>query len=543
MEDKFYRNPEQIEELIKTFGKAILPKKDKNKPFLSPYRVFRYSNEQKSDIFPYHAQNPHEFIDEFSSYFENTINWDSPGVLYNIHPNINIYSQVASFFASFANPNFAQDISSGKLMLIEKELISYFARLADWDESNAGGIFTFGGKATNLYGLKIALDKAFPDIRTTGLRQNQKLKILSNDLGHPCHVEICNWMGVGTDNCVRIATTNSTLSVDAFITSAEKIIENGEKLPLIILNGMSTLNHAIDDIKKIAEARDDLVKKYALDYTPHIHVDSVIGWVYLLLARYDFELNPLNIDRVTLAIMRRKYELISSIKYADSFGADFHKTGFCGYASSLFMVKEKAALHKIEDAYQEDETLEFSKYSPYNYSIELSRSHHGPVSAFASLKTLGVEGFVRLLANMTEAFSYMKDAFSEQENTVVLNANEDSNILFFTFKPDNNIQLTENMDPRVVEEIKAFNTGFYQFLIHKLEKDEASIFFSCSRSHKYLGQTFGSIKLYCYNSNFDVAKAKEVVNQINDLFAEYKESTTLEKDYNIFDFLDIKGKA
>lgn len=467
------------------------------------------------------------------------MNWDCPGVLYNVHPNVNVYGQVASFFAGFANPNFAQDISSGKLMLIEKEVIRYFAELAGWDTDNAGGIFTFGGKGTNLYGLKIALDKIVPNLRTEGL--SGKMKVISNDLGHPCHVEICNWAGIGTENCIRIKTKNNTTPIDSFKEEFEGIINRGEKLPLIILNGMSTLNHAIDDIKGIAEARDEIVAKYNLNYTPHIHVDSVLGWVYLLLRRYDFVENPLDIAPEVISILREKYELMANITYADSFGSDFHKTGFCGYSSSLFMLKDKSLLHNIENSYLEDEDLEFSKYSPYSYSLELSRSPHGPVSAYATLKTLGVEGFVKLLVTFTESFLYLKEAFNQQEHTEVLNYSEHSNILFFVFKPDKNIVFKENMDPELVERIKSFNTGFYQFLIHKLEKGEANIFFSCSRSHKYLGQTFGSIKIYSYNSNFNVQEARKVVAHVNAIFAEYLKGFEAIKDYNIFDFLDVKG--
>lgn len=205
------------------------------------------------------------------------------------------------------------------------------------------------------------------------------------------------------------------------------------------------------------------------------------------------------------------------------------------------MTKDKQSLQNIERSYHEDDSFEFSKYSPYSYSLELSRSPHGPVSAYATLKTMGVEGFASVLAALTESFRYMKDIFHAQDHTEVLNYDEDSNLLFFVFKPRKDIVFTENMKPELVEEIKAFNTGFYQFLIHKLEKGEANIFFSCSRSHKYLGQSFGSIKVYSWNAHFNVEEAKKVINHINELFQEYIQGFEATKDYNIFDFLDVKG--
>ena len=203
MEDLFYNNPDQVKKIVEEFGDAILPMKKADQPFFSKYRVFNYKEElENAEPFGYSAQNPTDFIANFASHFEDAVNWDSTGVLYNVHPNVNVYGQVASFLAGFANPNFAQDISSGKLMLIEKQLIEYFASLAGWDVAQAGGIFTFGGKGTNLYGLKIALDKTFPNLREQGLQG--KIKVISNDLGHPCHVEVCNWAGFGTENCIRL---------------------------------------------------------------------------------------------------------------------------------------------------------------------------------------------------------------------------------------------------------------------------------------------------------------------------------------------------
>ena len=85
--------------------------KKANRPFLSKYRIFNYRDElSKTTPFSYSPQPPDSFIKEFADYFENTVNWDSPGVLYNIHPNVNVYGQIASFLAEFTNPNFAQDI-------------------------------------------------------------------------------------------------------------------------------------------------------------------------------------------------------------------------------------------------------------------------------------------------------------------------------------------------------------------------------------------------------------------------------------------------
>ena len=154
---------------------------------------------------------------------------------------------------------------------------------------------------------------------------------------------------------------------------------------------MTTNNHSFDNVKAVKIIRDKLVKKYKLDYTPHIHVDSVLGWVYLLLSRYDFEKNPLEISDKTAVILQTKIKAASQVKYADSFASDFHKTGYCSYTSSVFLIKDKNNFLVLKVSIQSPNMV-FSEYAPYDYTLESSRSPHGPISAYTTLKTLGAEG-------------------------------------------------------------------------------------------------------------------------------------------------------
>ena len=46
--------------------------------------------------------------------------------------------------------------------------------------------------------------------------------------------------------------------------------------------------------------RDELVKEFGLDYTPHLHADAVIGWAWSVFNDYDVEANPLGFRFRTL---------------------------------------------------------------------------------------------------------------------------------------------------------------------------------------------------------------------------------------------------
>jgi len=541
LDDLFYKDKEQVSDIVNKFSDAILYKKNTHDVFFTNYRIFKYKDELDKIRFDYNPQSPDDFIEEFSTYFENALNYDNPGVMYNVLPNPNIYGQIASLFASFANPNFCMDIPSGKLLILEKAVINYLIYLAGWECEQAGGIFTFGGKGTLLYALKIALDKIYPNYRKQGL--NGDNYIISNDLGHPCHIEICNWVGIGEEHCVRLKTYDAVINVEEFKQAFVDIIKKGGKLPLIIINGMTTNNHTFDDVKAVYDARNEIVNKYGLDYTPHLHVDSVLGWVYLLINRYDFILNPLGLDDEVKTILRNKAKQAIMIKYADSFSADFHKTGFCNYVSSVFLIKEKNELFNIENHYSEKVDMVFSEYAPYDYSLESSRSPHGPVAAFAALKTIGVEGFVRILANHTEANLYLKDVFNKQENAVVCNFEEESNLLFLVFKPEKYwyTEINENTTDDIAEEIKEFNVGFYNFILDKCKNGKNDIYFSCSRSYKYYNKSYGCLKLYSFNSHLDKKVAIHLHKRINELLNEYMNSKKYISDYKFFDYAEVKG--
>lgn len=540
--DLFYKNEKQVSDIVKKFSDAILCKKNADGAFFTNYRIFEYKDELGRVEFNYKPQDPNDFIEEFSTYFENALNYDNPGVMYNVLPNPNIYGQIASLFASFANPNFCMDIPSGKLLILEKAVINYLNDLAGWKLERAGGIFTFGGKGTLLYAMKIALNKIDPNCRKQGVRGDNY--IISNDLGHPSHIEICNWIGIGEDHCIRLKTHDAVIDIEEFKQAFVDVIERGGKLPLIIINGMTTNNHTFDSIKAVYYARNEIVKKYKLDYKPHLHVDSVLGWVYLLINQYDFNLNQLNLTNEVKLILQKKAEQASEIKYADSFAADFHKTGFCNYISSVFLIKEKNDLFDIEGHYSEADDMTFSEFAPYDYSLESSRAPHGPVVAFAALKTIGVEGFVRILANHTEAYLYLKGEFHKQKNAIVCNYEEESNLVFLAFKPEKYLdtEINDSTPDKIVEEIKEFNVGFYSFVLDKSKDDKNDIYFSCSRSYKYFNKSYGCLKLYSFNSHMDKKVAEYLHKRINELFNEYVISQKHISNYNFFDYAEIKGQ-
>ena len=300
-------------------------------------------------------------------YSQGLIRWNHPGALINVNPPASIPSTVASSYFSLYTPNGAQDMSTGYLLTTELAVVKMLSQLAGIDYKQSGGYFTFGGKSTNIHAIKHGLQRISKDYATNGLSGN--IITFSSTQGHPCHAEACNWLGIGDKNCVRISTNKmGEINLEELEQSMSSAIEHGKKIACITVNGGTTIQMTIDPIKKVVDIRDRLVKKYNLEYIPRIHVDSVIGWVWLFFKDYDFNTNPLNFSNNALQKLKRQMLRISEIKYADSFGVDFHKTGFAPYISSMVLFKNRNDYFTLnEKEYLDYEKLEYGNYNPYNY--------------------------------------------------------------------------------------------------------------------------------------------------------------------------------
>ena len=149
------------------------------------------------------------------------------------------------------NPNFAQDTYSGMLITSEFEVSKYLCDLIGWNWKKAHGTFTFGGKGTNLYATKIALNKVDKNISTEGLEKNKYFMVTSKN-GHPCHYEVCNWLGIGTANCYEIGCNEKgQLNLDEAKTIIENNLSEGRIFIGYNLTAGSTNELYVDQIKQI----------------------------------------------------------------------------------------------------------------------------------------------------------------------------------------------------------------------------------------------------------------------------------------------------
>ena len=361
-----------------------------------------------------------------SSLFRNLPRWNYEKTMYNVAPPPMLDTVITKMFTALYNPNLVLDTASGDSLLTERKVINAIAKFIGWNK-NYDGIFTFGGKATTMYGIKCGLKKCSSNSSENGVKDD--VVVISTKSGHPSHISDAEWLGIGSNNVIRLSVDkNGQVNLCEMEKIISDLVMQNKKIACIIISGGTTNSMSVDPIKKVVNLRNNVVRKLNLDYSPHIHVDSVVGFPWVFFKNYSFKSNNLKINEIAL---KRISKIVKNLKYlhlADSFGIDFHKMGFCPYVSTLFMIKDKKTFSGNDD----------NRGSPFSYSIENSRPGDGPNTAYISLNILGVVGFQILIAHLTEVTIDLVDKIEKtRQFEVVNNESLGTAVLFIPCPPTN----------------------------------------------------------------------------------------------------------
>lgn len=498
------------------------------KPFFKGDYKLKYKDFLEDRNLNTKSMNSKEIFEYIAPYFKNIPNWNNPGTMINVIPPVNLISLATSNVANMYNPNFAQDTYAGMLIVSEMEVSKYLSQLVGWNWTKTYGTFTFGGKGTNLYATKVAINKADKDACMNGCKSNNYFMLTSKS-GHPCHYEVCNWLGIGTANCYEI-------SCDSFgrmdINQAKKIImeniEKGKRFLGFNVTAGSTNELYVDPIKKIYDLNKEIVLKYKLDYIPHIHADAVLGWIYLFFNTYDFKKNPLKIEKHNLNKIKSLNQKIRELKYADSIGVDFHKTGFCPYTSSIVLFKNKEDFDTLN--FKKNISLEFLEYgnfNPYQSTLELTRSCNGPLTALCSLKSFGVDGFQKVVSNIFSSTEYFRSKLINNKKICLLNPETEGLASLFIIKPykyeDLTLQELLELPSEDISEIREYNVNYSKYILEQSIRGNIRFTFTSSRSYVIPNTNIklGVLKAYPMSVFLDYKEMDKILKEINKTIDEY----------------------
>ncbi|WP_028064680.1 hypothetical protein [Solirubrobacter soli] len=361
-----------------------------------------------------------------SDFFPGAVNWRCPELQYNLGAAVNVVSSALYAVALDLNVFLINDGLAGNTIVAEQAVAAILLEAAGVQAGHGHGLFTFGGTGTIAYAIKVGLRKAAPESVRRGRPRNIRLAVTED--AHFSHATAADWLGIGSDELLILPSDRERRSC---IKRAERLlreaIERGNTVPALLINGGTTYDHAIDDIPAFVELRDRLVTDYSLEYVPHVHADSVVGWVWLFFRHYDFDANPLGLSPRGLEAIRAQYERAKWISLADSWGVDFHKgAGACPIDCSMFIANDAADIVRLRkgdtpQASTHQLADELSVVSPVDYTLETSRAGGKPLAALGSLHSLGRDGYRRAVANLIENAMLFRHLVEQQFEMEVLN--------------------------------------------------------------------------------------------------------------------------
>jgi glutamate/tyrosine decarboxylase-like PLP-dependent enzyme len=394
-------------------------------------------------------------------YLSGMFIWGHPRSQINVVPSPTIPSIIGGLLPSIYNPNLVSDESSRRVAVAEIEAVSISAALIGYDPEQAGGVFTFGGTGTTLYGAKLGLEKCCPGTMYNGVRT--PARIVASVRAHYAARTVAAWLGLGFEALVEVPDDrHNEMRTCLFETMCRDLLRQGEKVAAIIVTMGTTDAFGIDDLSEICSIRDRLVDEFDLDYVPHIHADAVIGWAWSVFNDYDFGKNDLGFRGRTLRALAGVHRRMQHLGRADSIGIDFHKTGFTPYLSSLFLVREKRDLSRLARAPEAMPYLfQSGHYHPGEFTLETSRAGNGPMAALANLLLFGKNGLRSLLGHLVAMAEALRERLEAHAATHVLNSGNFGPVTLFRVYPDGvdtfSFPEREQANPECREKVREYN--------------------------------------------------------------------------------------
>lgn len=433
-----------------------------------------------------------------------------------------ISSIIGGLLPSIYNPNLVSEESSRQVGMSEIEVASMTADLVGYEPDRAGGVFTFGGTGTTLYGVKMGVEKACPGSMKSGLK-TLPFVVCSAQAHYACRT-VTGWLGLGQDQLIEVPTDqNNEIRPCLLETHCRDLLKQGEKIAALVATLGTTDAFGLDDLQAMHEIRDRLVDEFDLDYRPQLHADAVIGWAWSVFNDYDFANNPLGFRSRTVRALAGVRRRVLHLNLADSIGIDFHKTGFTPYVSSMLLCKDAADFERIA---RRRETMPYlfqsGSYHPGQYTLETTRSGAGPMAALANLLLFGKNGLRALLGHLVSMAEVLREALEGHAATHVLNGGNFGPVTLFRVYPDGvdtfSFPNREQTDPGCRDQLLRYN-GYNRRIFNLIQAEAlqgrgvALSMTDCYRETDY-GEPIAALKSYIMSPFSDEAYVQDVLESI-----------------------------
>lgn len=172
--------------------------------------------------------------------------------------------------------------------------------------------------------------------------------------------------------------------------------------------------------------------------------------------------------------------------------------------------------------------LAITIHNPYQSTLELTRSSLGPVSALATLKSLGVSCFRQIIAGMFMAAENFRKILSAKSGVEIINRDASWLATFFLVKPDGfeglDIDGMLSLDNESIDYIRQFNIDYAKYIRTRAGRGDISFVFTSSRSYKIPGTdiSLGALKAYPASPFLMVNLSEKIARDISLTIDEFR---------------------
>jgi len=163
-------------------------------------------------------------------------------------------------------------------IVAERALLTWAAEKFGYKAAESDGIFSPGGSISNMYGMMLARHKRFPDLKSKGVYGHaaSPLLIFTSEESHYSVSKGANWLGLGTDNVVKVKSDQQGRMTGPAL---EEALSTAVGTPLAVMaTSGSTVMGAYDDLFGLA----DVCAKRGL----WLHVDACWGGAAVLSKKH-----------------------------------------------------------------------------------------------------------------------------------------------------------------------------------------------------------------------------------------------------------------
>ncbi|OYD06472.1 pyridoxal phosphate-dependent decarboxylase family protein [Paludifilum halophilum] len=338
-----------------------------------------------------------------------------PACAAHLHCPPLIPSLAAEALISSMNQSMDSWDQSPAATLLEQRMIRWLCGLFRYG-GQADGVFTSGGTQSNFMALLLARDhfsmtRLDWNVQKNGLPpQADRLRILCSEAAHFTIRQAAALLGLGQEAVVSVKTdANHRMSLKDLDRQLADMEGRG-LIPFALVGTAGTTDFgSIDPLPELAARAGHRGLWF--------HVDAAYGGALALSDRYSHRL--------------------AGMDHADSIAVDFHKLFYQPISCGAFLTKESAPFDRIKlnaDYLNPEEEESQDTPNLVDKSIQTTRRFDA-LKLFISLRTLGRNGFSRMIENTLETAREAARLMTEDPRLEVINPSPELNAVVFRYLP------------------------------------------------------------------------------------------------------------